>query len=235
MHRGGGGAYNDDDLDRIYDDNYYLDRNLSGKYKWHVIAEFIHRQFKPDRVLEVGCATGMLVSQMCKLGIDAYGIDGSTYGLSRAADNISKRLSHVNLNSTKFPFPDNHFDLICSLHTIEHVHNIDFMTGELKRVLRPGGTIWMVTPDLPPESWTERHVNCKKYKAWKEVFENAGFKVTRKKYYEFIDLRGRLAPLRLYHLPEPILTWCKYLVYWCGANIMKLSKNKEASFTLKFD
>ena len=55
------------------------------------------------------------------------------------------------LNVTKrFPFPDNTFDYIFSEHMIEHVPYAmgRVMLAECLRVLQPGGTVRIVTPDL---------------------------------------------------------------------------------------
>ena len=52
--------------------------------------------------------------------------------------------------TTKFPLPDNTFDYVYSEHMIEHVpyQNGLFMIRECARVLKPGGTIRLVTPDM---------------------------------------------------------------------------------------
>lgn len=58
----------------------------------------------------------------------------------------------TSLNATKaFPFPDNTFDFIFSEHMIEHIpfRGGHTMLSECLRVLKPGGTIRIVTPDMP--------------------------------------------------------------------------------------
>jgi len=55
------------------------------------------------------------------------------------------------LDATKsFPFDDDTFDYIYNEHFIEHIswHEGSFMLQECRRVLRPGGTIRVATPDL---------------------------------------------------------------------------------------
>ena len=55
------------------------------------------------------------------------------------------------MDATKtYPFPDQSFDLVYSEHMIEHVpyEAGQFMLKECYRVLRPGGLIRIVTPDL---------------------------------------------------------------------------------------
>jgi predicted SAM-dependent methyltransferase len=61
----------------------------------------------------------------------------------------SKCVQRVNLLDG-FPFPDNYFDAVYSSHVIEHFDPDRglFLVKESYRVLRPGGTIRIVVPDL---------------------------------------------------------------------------------------
>jgi predicted SAM-dependent methyltransferase len=59
--------------------------------------------------------------------------------------------SAVFLDATKpFPFEDRTFDYVYSEHMIEHIPWKDglFMLGECFRVLKPGGTVRIATPDM---------------------------------------------------------------------------------------
>src|SRR2546422_1895344 len=111
--------YNNDDLKRIYDAEYFSVRYESQPKNWYVKAEFIKRVIAPKRVLDIGCAEGRLVEELYKLGIDIYGIDGSSYALSQGNPVIKDKLFRVNQNSDKFPFKDEYFDGGSCLHTIE--------------------------------------------------------------------------------------------------------------------
>jgi SAM-dependent methyltransferase len=57
----------------------------------------------------------------------------------------------VFLNATKpFPFRDALFDYVFSEHMIEHISYKEglFMMKEVFRVLKPGGKVWIATPDV---------------------------------------------------------------------------------------
>jgi hypothetical protein len=57
--------------------------------------------------------------------------------------------------------------------------------------------------------------------------------VKKQKQYGFLDMKGKLAPLRLYKLPDPVKTWIKYSIYWYLNTFVKSkNKGKETSFVL---
>ena len=62
------------------------------------------------------------------------------------------------------PFPDNHFDVVTSFQVIEHVEDVERYLYELHRVLKPGGTIIITTPNkgyrlLPfQKPWNDEHI-----------------------------------------------------------------------------
>src|SRR4051812_40618920 len=64
---------------------------------------------------------------------------------------LSPNAHRTGLNATRrFPFADNTFDYILSEHMIEHVpYDMGrVILSECHRVLKPGGTLRIVTPDL---------------------------------------------------------------------------------------
>jgi ubiquinone/menaquinone biosynthesis C-methylase UbiE len=44
------------------------------------------------------------------------------------------------------PFGDSSFDLVLCAETIEHVRDVQLLLSEIRRVLRPGGTLALTTP-----------------------------------------------------------------------------------------
>ena len=50
------------------------------------------------------------------------------------------------LNQTPFPIASDTFDLVICLHVLEHVQNLVDATGELWRVCKPGGLVFVEVP-----------------------------------------------------------------------------------------
>ncbi len=52
----------------------------------------------------------------------------------------------ADLNEPLDALPDNSVDVIYTRHTLEHVDNLLNLIGEMHRVVRPGGTIYVIVP-----------------------------------------------------------------------------------------
>ncbi len=73
-----------------------------------------------SKVLDVGCAKGYLVEELCDAGMNAYGIDISKYAVQNCSMDMVGRIHHGNI--LNLHFPDNSFDLVLGFAVI---HNID--------------------------------------------------------------------------------------------------------------
>lgn len=54
----------------------------------------------------------------------------------------------VDLNNEKLPFPDEFFDVFFSKSVIEHISDTEHYMNEMKRVLKKGGLLILLVPDL---------------------------------------------------------------------------------------
>jgi SAM-dependent methyltransferase len=80
------------------------------------IARAMVEVFRPKRVLEIGCATGIMVKHLNDAGCDAHGIDVSEWAISHR-EHPNVRLA----SAGELPYPDASFDLVFSCHAIEHL------------------------------------------------------------------------------------------------------------------
>jgi SAM-dependent methyltransferase len=99
------------------------------------------------RILDAGCGTGGNLAWLSRFG-RVWGVD-----LSSLATAYCRRrgLGTVARGSvTRLPFPDASFDLVTSFDVIYHLGVADDVAAlaEMRRVLRPGGTLFVRVPAL---------------------------------------------------------------------------------------
>ena len=99
-----------------------------------------------SRVLDVGCGTGGMMRTMQGLG-RFTGLDSSP----KAADFARRRSGNpVEVgDATALPFADDSFDGVTALDVLEHVPDDAAAAREIRRVLKPGGTLIATVPCHP--------------------------------------------------------------------------------------
>ncbi len=101
---------------------------------------------RSQRTLDIGCAFGSLVYWMAKAGAKATGIDLSPDGI-----NWGRKMMHLDLRQTaveELDEPDASFDIITMIDLLEHVVNLESFMEKVTRLLRPGGIIFLQTPNF---------------------------------------------------------------------------------------
>lgn len=116
-----------------------------------------------DRVLEVGCGSGRLATELaCRHGLDVTGVDldPAMIGVARAHVGACRdghpRPAFAVGDAASLPFPDASFDVVVSTLSMHHWADPAAGLAEIARVLRPSGRalIW----DLRPGSRRHAHV-----------------------------------------------------------------------------
>lgn len=81
------------------------------------IADRLIADIAPKTVLDAGCAIGLLVEAMRQRGVEATGIDLSSYAIGRVADSVR---AYCREGSIADEFPQR-YDLIVSIEVLEHM------------------------------------------------------------------------------------------------------------------
>lgn len=103
----------------------------------------------PVNTLDVGCGRGYLLDLLADRGLTGL------HGVDVFDDVRSERWAYSTADVTgRLPFPDAAFECVVAGEIIEHVPDPDGLLRELRRVLRPGGTLVVSTPNMV--SWANR-------------------------------------------------------------------------------
>jgi len=100
----------------------------------------------PDaNLLDIGGGTGRVAAALRGISGPAVVADPSRKMLQYARH---KELPTVCTPAETLPFPSNSFDRIIMVDAFHHVYNQDLTARELWRVLKPGGKMLIIEPDI---------------------------------------------------------------------------------------
>ncbi|HRC41352.1 MAG: class I SAM-dependent methyltransferase [Nostocoides sp.] len=106
-------------------------------------------QRKPSSTLDIGCGRGFLLGHLAQRGLSGLA------GLDVYDDVSDPRFDYIRADVTQpFPIADASYELVIAGEIIEHVPNPDDFLREIRRVVTPGGTVIISTPNLV--SWANR-------------------------------------------------------------------------------
>ncbi|AEH37398.1 class I SAM-dependent methyltransferase [Halopiger xanaduensis] len=101
----------------------------------------------PQRILDVGCGTGVISLLLADIGHDVTGVDLSEEMLERARAKAGDRDLSVefrNGDAESIPDPDDTYDLMTARHLVWTLPNPSAALREWQRVVRPGGRVVLI-------------------------------------------------------------------------------------------
>ena len=108
------------------------------------------------RILNVGCGTGGFNVVAEAAGLRTVGVDADPEAIAICALKREKAGGvFVRAAAERLPFPDAAFDVVYCFSAIEHVESVEETVAEMVRVARPGGLVYLHTPNA--WSWYEGH------------------------------------------------------------------------------
>lgn len=138
--------------ERVDTGHYQTDPGLYLIYLFHFVAyEWFLTDAAGKDVLDFGAGTGHGSAQLADVARSVVGVDVSNEAVAASrhaydAPNLTFQ-SIAPVEDAPLPFADATFDVVVSNQVIEHVHDPAAYLKECDRVLRPGGVLFVVTPD----------------------------------------------------------------------------------------
>lgn len=123
----------------LFEKTYQYIKNIALKNKLNLI-----NKLNPEKgnLLDIGAGTGDFLSFAKQNDWQTTGIEPNEKARNSA---ISKGISFV--EDSKL-LEKNTYDVITMWHVLEHVSDLDFQIKELKRLLKPNGTILIAVPNF---------------------------------------------------------------------------------------
>jgi len=143
---------------------------------------------KEHTILDVACGLGRLLEASTEYGCDLHGFDISDVAVEKA----KKRLPHATIqvaNAEQIPYPDNTFDRITCLGSLERMIDLEKVLKEIRRVAKPDAKIlflvrningwsWKLTKDILKTKVKASHQGAKSQADWSALFQKIGFEIS---------------------------------------------------------
>jgi SAM-dependent methyltransferase len=158
---------------------------------WHaarrqIVLDWIQRTYagRDDlAILDAGCGTGLMLQQMKHLG-HAEGVDISEEALDFCRKRGLRDVRSADL--LELPFAEGSFDVVTALDVLEHLDDDSGGLRELRRVLKPGGRVFIFAP---AHRWlwslqddVSHHKRRYTARTLRQVVQDAGLGIERQSY-----------------------------------------------------
>lgn len=135
------------------------------------LADRIIAELAPTRVLDVGCALGLLVEALRARGVEAWGIDISEYAVSQVDASVAEYCAVTSIHD---PLPrtfPSEFDLITCIEVVEHIP-AEHGPAAIARLSELGTRVLFSSE---PYDYAEpTHVNVLPQEDWSVLFARSG-------------------------------------------------------------
>lgn len=152
------------DYEKVYTADYFSGKNsffykVTGGYRdvkryFDNLADAYRPHFAGGPLLDIGCAYGFLLERF-QGRAELYGHDISAHAIELARARLPAASFSLGSAADPLPFADRSFAGVMMTDVIEHLTRADQSRAldEAARVLRPGGTLYITTPN---HNWVRR-------------------------------------------------------------------------------
>lgn len=144
---------------------------------------------KGQQHLDVACGLGLLLKTFSNHGAKVSGIDLSDVGVRKSK--ILCPEAHIEQgNAEKLPFPDESFDSVTCIGSLERMLDRNQVLKEQLRVLKKDGQACLMVRNSENFTWKyiwrplglvnkKGHQDALNYDEWVDLFESVGFKILK--------------------------------------------------------
>ncbi|MCS6955674.1 MAG: class I SAM-dependent methyltransferase [Candidatus Calescibacterium sp.] len=131
------------------DRDRFLYEYFKGEYKRHIRELDFLKNARNGKILEIG-ADPYHFTGLCKLeGIDIISLDIHPDYENHIVKTLGLKVIACNIETEKMPFEEGTFDVIMFNEVFEHLRINPIATlKEINRVLKPGGILYLTTPNM---------------------------------------------------------------------------------------
>lgn len=167
-------------------------------WKWNSMKQFF-RDLNPEplRILDIGCASGYLTSQVATFfpHSEVFGIDSYKKAIEFGRK-VYPTIKFVVADAHSLPFNNRTFDLITCIETLEHLENPRGVIKEIYRCLKSDGNvligqdtnnllfkiIWMIWTKTNGKVWNDSHIHPYGPAELEQLIKSCDFKIIKKKF-----------------------------------------------------
>jgi len=183
-------------------DSYEKNQRGIFKQRIRVIKYFFPKDY-PIKICDIGCSTGYFLSLCEEEGFKCYGLEkyAELYNLATSKAKSAKII--MSDAQDRWGFEDGTMDCVTLFDILEHVNHPAFIIKEARRILKPGGIVFLTTPNgnfaykmrrLPLFGIKDRttgHIHVRNASYWRTLLNQCGFREIYFSYGNYLShLRG---------------------------------------------
>jgi len=175
---------------QLEDNEYSSEAEGRGKNFKTLLKRMSKIQTPDSTLLDIGAASGIFLHEALHWGYDVTGLEPSEFLVNEAKRLYGLIIEQGTIENLK---DDASFSTVTCLDIIEHLVEPDAFMARVSRIMKPGGLLVIVTPDIGSLAsrlagkrwWHYRiaHINFFNKKSLEHLLEKHGFEILKKKRY----------------------------------------------------
>jgi SAM-dependent methyltransferase len=199
----------------IWVDVLLSERQLElDREKFGALLDELEPYRRGGRLLDVGCSIGLFLQLAEQRGWQGRGIEFSDRARAYAQNELGLDVIDVPLDAAGYE--DASFDVVTLNSVIEHVNQPRRLLEEIRRILVPGGALYVITPNVESLACRVLHERAATFDGRNHLVYFSSATLTRlldRVGFEVDHVSTRVASL------QPILEWLAYRTPYEGADL----------------